>query len=247
MCGRFMLRATVARLTDRFGLRAAHLHDLTPRYNIAPGQSVLAVGPTERGRPGAAFLRWGLVPAWAGNQRNPFPTARAETVADKGTFAAALRHRRCLIPADGYYEWSGTRRRRRAWRIRLRGDDLFAFAGIWESRRDPTGRPLLTCAILTVPANDLLRPIQPRMPAILTPEDYGAWTDRTRDDPEQVLPLLCPYPADAMEALPVGPYVNDARHEGPRCLEPPGPSDDDPYSPGELWPELAAGAGATAR
>jgi putative SOS response-associated peptidase YedK len=219
MCGRYTLRTPWQRIADHFGMRIADVPELFPRYNVAPSQSVLAVGPDRSGHPAPAFFRWGLVPAWAHDDKHAPINARAETVADKATFAEALRRRRCLIVADGFYEWSQPPAKKRPWHFRLRDGGPFAFAGLWESWRPEEGaRPVLTCALLTVPANDVVRPVHKRMPAILSPADYAAWIDRDRDDPEEVLPLARPFPAEAMEAVPVGTYVNDARHEGAECL-----------------------------
>jgi putative SOS response-associated peptidase YedK len=221
MCGRYSLATPWQRIAEQFGIRVADVPELFPHYNIAPSQTVLAVGLSKDGQPAPAFFKWGLVPSWANDDKHAPINARAETVESKATFAEALRHRRCLIVADGYFEWQKLKGRKQPWHFRMRCGEPFAFAGLWEAWRSEEGaKPLLTCAMLTVAANDVVKPVHNRMPSILHPADYGAWIDRTKDDPEEVLPLVGPFEASAMEAVAVSPYVNDARHEGPECLAP---------------------------
>ncbi len=144
-------------------------------------------------------------------------------MASKPTFAEAFRKRRCLIVADGFYEWAKLAgRRKQPWHFRLSGGGPFAFAGLWEACRPASGPPLLTCALLTTEANELVRPVHDRMPVILRPEDYALWIDRGKDDPAELLSLLRPFGAERMEGAAVGPWVNDARHEGAECLALPG-------------------------
>jgi putative SOS response-associated peptidase YedK len=220
MCGRYTLATPWQRLAEKFGMRVADVPELfAHRYNIAPSQSVLAVGPDRTGHPAPAFFKWGLVPAWASDAKHGPINARAETVASRSTFADALRHRRCLIVADGFYEWQKLKRAKQPWHFRMKDGSPFAFAGIWEAWRPADGgKPLLTCAMLTVPANDTVKPVHNRMPAILSAQDYAPWTSRENDDPDEVLPLVRPYEAREMTATAVGPFVNDARHEGEECL-----------------------------
>jgi putative SOS response-associated peptidase YedK len=222
MCGRYSLATPWQRLAEKFGIRVADVPELfASRWNIAPSQNVLAVGPDRSGHPAPAFFKWGLVPAPAHDDKHAPINARAETVADKPTFAEALRHRRCLIVADAFYEWTRPPRRKQPWHFRMADGSPFAFAGLWEAWRQAEGaRPLLSCAMLTVPANEVVKPIHNRMPAILRPADYAAWIDRGKDDPEEVLPLVGPFVAAAMTATAVSTYVNDAHHEGPECLAP---------------------------
>ncbi len=227
MCGRYTLRSPLARLADQYGLRPEELVELwqaraVERYNVAPSQEVLTVGAAKDGHPAGAFFRWGLVASWAADVNKAPINARAETAASKPTFAEALQKRRCLIPADGFYEWEQLPgRKKRPWHFRLRDGGPFAFAGVWEAWRSHEGaRPLLTCALLTVPANELVKPVHGRMPAILRPADYAAWIDRGTAEPGKVLPLAGPYPAGDMEAVPVGRYINDPGHDDPGCLAP---------------------------
>jgi putative SOS response-associated peptidase YedK len=166
MCGRFALIVTGDNVVDYFGL--SETPSLVPRYNIAPSQPVLCVGLSRDGKPAPALFRWGLVPGWAADAKKAPINARAEAAAGKPTFAEALRKRRCLIPATGFYEWEQLPgRRKRPWHFRLVGGGLFAFAGLWEARRPVAGPPLLTCALLTASANDVVKPVHARMPLIL--------------------------------------------------------------------------------
>jgi putative SOS response-associated peptidase YedK len=232
MCGRYTLATPWKRLAEKFGLRMADVPELfANHYNIAPSQPVLAVGPDRSGQPAPAFFRWGLVPAWASNPKQAPINARAETAASGAVFGEALRRRRCLIVADGFYEWQRLKPGKQPWHFRMADGSPFAFAGLWDSWR-PTEKsaPLLTCALLTVRANEVVKPIHNRMPAILRPEHYAAWIDRANDDPAAVLPLVRPYAAEEMAAVAVGPFVNDAKHDGPECVAAtaPTPIRDDP-------------------
>jgi putative SOS response-associated peptidase YedK len=220
MCGRFTLRTPWSEIARKFGIRIADVPELFPRYNIAPSQVVMAIGPSREGTAAPAFFRWGLVPAWAQDAKKAPINARAETAASRPTFAEALRRRRCLIPADGFFEWQQlSAKNKRPWHFALKDDSPFAFAGMWEAWKPGEGAaPLLTCALLTVPANEIVRPVHVRMPAILRPEDYSAWMDRKKDDANEALTLVHAFDASAMKATPVGPFVNDARHEGAECL-----------------------------
>ena len=218
MCGRYYLLAPPAELAGLFGL--ADVPDASPRYNIAPTQPVLAVGPDRAGLPAVASFRWGLVPPWSAGPKPGPINARAETAADKPTFAEAFRRRRCLIPASGFFEWSRRGKVKQPFAIRLADGRPFAFAGLWEAWRPESGPPLLTCALLTTAANELLRPVHDRMPVILDPRHFGLWTDRAVREPAELAPLLRPFAADRMRACPVDPWVNDARHDDPRCLGP---------------------------
>jgi putative SOS response-associated peptidase YedK len=167
-------------------------------------------------------LRWGLVPCWAKDVRigNQLLNARAETAAEKPAFRSALRRRRCLIPADGFYEWQRRDGAKQPFCFRLRGDHVFAFAGLWEHWQDPAGNPLETCTILTTQANDLVRPIHERMPVILPSLHFAEWLSPDLQDPGRLLALLGPCPAEDMRAYPVSAWVSNPRHEDARCLAP---------------------------
>jgi putative SOS response-associated peptidase YedK len=218
MCGRFSLFTPARVLAEVFDL--AGFPELAPRYNIAPTQPVLAVRAGATGRE-AALLRWGLIPPWSKDPKQAPINARSETAADKPTFRHALRKRRCLIPASGFYEWAALGRRKQPYCFRPRDEGLFAFAGLWERWQGPDG-PVESCAILTTEANDLTRPVHDRMPVILPERHFGAWLDPQVQDAGQLVPLLRPYPADAIRAYPVGPLVGNPRNDGPAWAAPAG-------------------------
>jgi putative SOS response-associated peptidase YedK len=221
MCGRFTLATPPTLLAEAFGL--AEVPDLAPRYNIAPTQ----LAPVLRQPAGAALarlglLRWGLVPGWADDPAigSRLINARAETVADKPSFRAAFRQRRCLVPADGFYEWAKVGTRKQPWHFRRPDAGPFAFAGLWERWQSPDGTDLETFTILTTDANDLVRPVHPRMPVVLPPEAYAAWLEPTPGDARHLLPLLQPAPPGWLVGQAVSAYVNAAGNEGPRCIAP---------------------------
>lgn len=241
MCGRYTLTDPGEQLIRHFQLTGLPA-EYRPRYNIAPTQPVLAV--IGNGQRRAGLLRWGLVPGWAKDPSigSRLINARAETVAEKPAFRHALRRRRCLIPADGFYEWRQQGGRKQPMRIVRRDGGLFAFAGLWESWRPPQasapapGRTapsgaggeararanvvLYTCTIITTEANGALRSIHERMPVILPPEAYDLWLDQDVDDPAALLPLLKPRPDDELVAYPVSTLVNDVRNDSPDCIRP---------------------------
>ena len=209
-------------LAEQFALVEAA--SLAPRFNIAPTQPVAIV----RLAPGTATptrelvaVRWGLIPSWADDPAigNRMINARAETVADKPSYRAAFRRRRCLVPADGFYEWQRVEGKKQPHFIHLDDDRPFAFAGLWESWEGPDHSHIESCTIITAEPNELMRPIHNRMPVILKEEDYQAWLDTNQSDRETVLPLLAPYPADQMAAHPVSTYVNSPMREGPECIQ----------------------------
>jgi putative SOS response-associated peptidase YedK len=225
MCGRFTLaRGTPAEIAEAFGLpEPPYLPGLEPRYNVAPTQRVPVVRVVRQDAGGgreAVMMRWGLIPHWSkGDTGRPLLiNARAETAAEKPAFRDAFRKRRCLIPADGFFEWSGPARNKRATHFRLKDGGLFALAGLWDSWDDPDGTTIESCAVLTTEANELVRPYHDRMPCILRPEDYGLWLDTSAKDMQALCQLLAPFPAAEMEGVPVGPHVNSAKNEGPQCL-----------------------------
>ncbi len=218
MCGRFALRSGHSELQRLFQADFSRF-DEAPRYNIAPTQPVLAVAERE-GRRLVASLRWGLVPPWADNAAigSRMINARAETVAEKAAFREAFRRRRCLIPADGFYEWVKDSGEKRPYYIHMKREEPFAFAGLWEMNQK-TGESLSTCAILTTEANSLMGALHERMPVILSPEDQSLWLDPDAP-PEALRSLLRPYPGEAMEAFRVSPQMNSPRFDGPECIEP---------------------------
>jgi putative SOS response-associated peptidase YedK len=223
MCGRFTLRASPRAVAEQFSLLEPP--PLVPRFNIAPSQPVAIVRlepDSAQPRRQCVPVRWGLIPSWAKDPAigNRMINARAETAADKPAFRAAMRRRRCLIPADGFYEWQHTGSRRQPFFIRLRDDRLFAFAGLWEAWEGPEHSAVESCTILTTAANDLVRPIHDRMPVILEGADYNRWLDPAIDHSETLRPLLGPLRSNALETYPVGVHVNRPGNEGPQCSAP---------------------------
>jgi putative SOS response-associated peptidase YedK len=219
MCGRFTLAVPGEQVAAQFQLSTTP--ELAARYNIAPTQQVAAVHAGDAGRELALF-RWGLVPTWA---KDPsvgarMINARSETAAEKPSFRSALRQRRCLIPADGFYEWQAAAGGKQPFYIRLTDGGLFAMAGLYEHWKTPEGGWLHSCTILTTEANELMRPLHDRMPVILAPEQYDMWLDPGLRDPGPLQELLAPYPAEGMVASPVSKAVNRASNEGPELLAP---------------------------
>jgi putative SOS response-associated peptidase YedK len=220
MCGRFTLRAPASVIAEQFG--PFEMRPFAARFNIAPTQPVAVVrrAAARSGRE-LVWLRWGLVPAWA---KDPaigarLINARAETAAEKPAFRAAMRARRCLVVADGFYEWQRSGGAKQPYLFQLRDGRPFAFAGLWETWRRPDEEPLETCTLLTTAANDLVRPIHERMPAILPPTAYQAWLDTGVAEPTALAPLLAPFPSGEMQAQAVGNFVNSPAHDSPRCIE----------------------------
>jgi putative SOS response-associated peptidase YedK len=160
-----------------------------------------------------------MVPRWASDAKKAPINARAETAADKPFFADCLRHRRCLVPTDGFYEWQRQGKHKRPFAFRLWDDRPFAFAGLWDVWGSPPGT-LATFCILTTEANELVRPVHDRMPVIVPRERYGLWLSREVQEPAELAPVLRPYPADAMHVTPLRPTVNDPKNDGPECLQP---------------------------
>lgn len=216
MCGRFTLAVEIRELEEAF--EVASTIALPPRYNIAPTQPVAAVRLGFAGRE-LVELRWGLVPRWASDPKigNRLINARAETVAEKPAFRDAFRRRRCVVPATGFYEWRAEGKRRRPWLFRRRDRRLFAIAGLWERWRGPAGE-LETCTLVTREAAPPIAAIHERMPVLLTPEQVGPWLDPAADPRGETLAL--PFDADAWEAQPVSPAVNDVRNESEACIAP---------------------------
>jgi putative SOS response-associated peptidase YedK len=228
MCGRYTLaNPDPKRLKLRFGVDGPFEFDERPRFNIAPTDPVLAVrrrGPgTETARVGGrefGRLRWGLMPGrWAESGR-PLINARSETVASQPAYRDSFRERRCLIPADGFYEWKREPTGKRPTWISRPDGELFAFAGLWASLEREGQEPLHSCTILTCEPNELIRPVHNRMPVVLAPEAEAPWLD-PEGEPEELMALLVPAPEDTLELREVGDAVNDVREDGPHLLDPP--------------------------
>ena len=221
MCGRYSLIADIGELQERFGFDGSELTH-APRYNVAPTQMALTV--TNGGRRRGSYMRWGLIPSWAKSASvgNRMINARAETVAEMPSFRTALQRRRCLVLADGFYEWQGKGSSRRPMRITMASGEPFAFAGLWDTWRDPKGEVVRSCAIITTSANELLSPIHDRMPVILPRELESLWLDHDIQDYAALAGILTPYITDEMEAYEVSSLVNSPANDGPEMVVPVG-------------------------
>ncbi len=217
MCGRYSLIADLGELARRFEFDGDWLK-FESAYNVAPMQDVLTVvgGETRRG----GFMCWGLIPHWAKNASigNRMINARAETVAEKPAFRDSLKRRRCLVLADGFYEWQRAGGTKRPMRIVMQSGEPFAFAGLWSTWRDPDGTRIPSCAIITTAANDLLKPIHDRMPVILPRNMEEFWLDPSIDDLGALGSVLNPYPDEEMEAFGVSTLVNSAANDGAEVI-----------------------------
>ena len=224
MCTRFIL------LKDQLhaayvALGVAAPTELVSRYNIAPSTALTAfriLGRTQT--PERATLRWGLVPSWAKavDTSAPLVNARAETLTVKPSFRDAFGHRRCIVPAGGFYEWAIHGRTRKPWLFQRPGTAVLFFAGLWETWRSPAGEVLESCAIITTTPNAVTRPIHDRMPVLLPPEATSTWLDPDAQFERDLIPLLRPAPDDALTATALSTYVSNVRHDDPACLTPAG-------------------------
>ena len=221
MCGRFTLTVDPDDLQTAFPFIRLPLDALpAPRYNIAPSQPVAAIANTDP--PRLDHFRWGLIPSWAKDPSigNRLINARAETLADKPAFRSALKRRRCLIPADGFYEWRKAGSGKTPMYIRMKSGEPFAFAGLWEAWSAAGDKTIVSCAIITTTPNALLEKIHDRMPVILKPEAYAGWLDPGEGDPGALAKWLKPYPAAHMTAYAVSPLVNKPANDVPECIVP---------------------------
>jgi putative SOS response-associated peptidase YedK len=221
MCGRYTLSTPTDLLSNLYELET----DVTtePRFNIAPTQEapVIRASP-ETGNRRLDLLRWGLVPFWAKDLAigNRMINARSETVAEKPAYRVSLRKRRCLIPADGFYEWQATGGVKQPFFFHRKDGHPFVMAGLWDRWEKGDSGPLESFTILTTSPNDIVAPIHKRMPVILEPEYFRSWLDPSLEDLESLMDLLAPTPSSMLEAYPVSTYVNSPAHEGPECVDP---------------------------
>ncbi|GIM48485.1 putative SOS response-associated peptidase YoqW [Collibacillus ludicampi] len=220
MCGRFTLTVPVESLIERFQVDQVPF-DYQPRYNIAPGQLITAVVAHER-KKRIGQLKWGLIPSWAKDEKIGYKmiNAKAETVQEKPAFRNAFKKRRCIIPADGFYEWKRNEDgSKQPMRIMLKDKSIFGMAGLYETWIAPDGQKVHSCTIITTKPNGLMEQIHDRMPVILRREDEGIWLDREKADLELLQSLLEPYPEEEMFAYPVQPMVGNVKNDVPECIK----------------------------
>ena len=228
MCGRFTLHTPENELVRFFVPQLLpgiipFFPAYTPRFNIAPTQTVLTIRTKAHDEGFEVVpMRWGLIPSWSKSLTGPpLFNARSETVAEKPSFRTAFRRRRCLIPADGFYEWQVlSPKQKQPQYITLRTGQPFAFAGLWESWQPPDGSRIESCTILTTAANTLMQQFHDRKPVILSPAEFAPWLDPELTDPEQLWPMLDQYPADEMTAYPVSMLVGSVRNDSPELIVP---------------------------
>jgi putative SOS response-associated peptidase YedK len=221
MCGRYAFFSPAEAVKRIFALD--EVPELEPRYNISPTQSVPAVRAGEEGARAFAMLHWGLVPKWAKERAigNRMINARSESIAEKPSFRDAFRKRRCLVIADGWYEWQVTPDGKRPWFIHMKDARPFAFAGLWERWKNPADGALLeSCTIVTTDASQSIKKIHERMPVVLEEADRDRWLDTAFSETDKLSELLRPYEPKALEAWPVSRQVNAPKNQGPELIAP---------------------------
>jgi len=220
MRGRFTLTPELRVLAERFSVSPTPTADYNPRFNIAPTQPVIVIGLD--GERYMKTMKWGLIPIWAKDPSigNRMINARVETIAEKPSFCDALKKRRCLIPADGFYEWQKLGKVKQSVRIVLKSREPFGLAGLWDSWTSPAKEEVLSCTIITTEANDLMQEIHDRMPVILNRDVENRWLDPKLNDPAVLLGMLKPYPSELMEYYNVSKEVNSPNHDGADCIMP---------------------------
>lgn len=223
MCGRFTLTASAQIIAEFFKL--SEVPEIKPRYNIAPTQSVATVTLSpEKMQRQFQFMRWGLIPSWAKDMKIGSHTinARSETVAEKPAFRSAIKHRRCLIIADGFYEWQPQGKKKQPYYFTMANSEPFAFAGLWEhweSKEAENAEKLVSCSIITTVANETVKPVHDRMPVILPENAWEEWLNPLINNAQQVLPLLKPYAYEGMIANAVSAIVNSPTRDSPECIQ----------------------------
>ena len=229
MCGRYVSATPAQQLAEEFHVDAIKADDLPAKFNVAPTDQIYAVAISREGMRQLGTFKWGLVPSWAKDPSigNRMINARAETVSSKPAFRRLLEKRRCILPADGFYEWqrlgSGKTQRKQPFFIRRRDGKPMALAGLWEvwkPRDDADADWLRSATIITGEPNELVARIHDRMPVILAEDAWDAWLDPTNNKVEDLLELLVPYPAELMEAYPVDTQVNSVQNDGPELIAP---------------------------
>jgi putative SOS response-associated peptidase YedK len=221
MCGRFTLTVDPADISDTFG-NYEFPTQFAPRFNIAPSQPVLAIPNNAKNK--ADFFIWGLIPSWSKDPSigNNLINARGETVAEKPSFRGGFKYKRCLILADGFYEWQTQpgEKNKTPYFIHMQDRKPFAFAGLWDEWQSPDGGALRTCTIITTEPNELMSSLHNRMPVILNPSEYDLWLDPAPQTPDKLLHLIKPFPTERMSAYPVSTLVNKPGNDRPECVVP---------------------------
>lgn len=223
MCGRYSLTEALDVIVQHFLIQHVGPEvaaGYRPGYNVAPSQDVLVIG-LRLGARSAALHRWGLIPGWAKDPSIGYKmiNARAETVHERPAYRGPFRSRRCLIPADGLYEWKREGKRKQPYRFLMKDEKPFAFAGLWDEWRGPDGQTIRSCTIITTEPNELLATVHDRMPVILPPDAYDEWLDPCTK-PDRLRALLVPYPAEQMKGYPVSPRVNSPANNDPELILP---------------------------
>ena len=220
MCGRFTLQTPESKIREAFNLPIGDKLGLSPRYNIAPSQDIPIIRGTENG-PELAMAHWGLVPHWSKEPTTKYSTinARIETVAEKPTYRTSFKSRRCLIPADGFYEWKVINGHKIPYYIHMQKGGVFAFAGIWD-RWEAEGKTLDSFSIIVMPANEVMKPIHERMPAIIAPSHYDLWLDQRMTEKDEIMGYLNSAPSSSLKFYPISPWVNSPQHDDERCIRP---------------------------
>ena len=235
MCARFTLTANPRLIAGLFDLDPSL--DIEARYNIAPTQNILTVRDAPDGMREFAKLRWGLIPSWADHISigQKLLNARSETIGEKPSFRDAVRKRRCLIVADGFYEWKTENKKKLPYWIHFPDRQPFAFAGIWEKWESPAGKQIESCTMLTTSANALLKSLHERMPVILAKEHHSRWLDQRINQVKELEDLFAPQPDNALRMHAVSPRVNSPRVDDPSCIEP--LEEVEQVKPTTLWEE----------
>lgn len=221
MCGRFEIHRAIEIIARAFGVSPEDvIVEYKPNYNVAPTNEVPVV--VMEGKRKLISCRWGLIPSWSKEEKIGFKTinARAETVAEKPAFRDAFRKHRCLVVADGFYEWQTTGKGKKPVHIELKSGNPMGFAGLFNIWTSPEGEKINTCSIIVTNANDLVSPVHDRMPVIVSPEDQEKWLDPAIQDPSDLTPLLKPFPSDELEMHYVSPKVNSPKNNSAELIEP---------------------------
>jgi putative SOS response-associated peptidase YedK len=222
MCGRFSLHTPESQIIEAFNLEHTEPLGLKHRYNITPSQDIPIIRDTETSRE-MVLAQWGLVPHWSKESKTKYSTinARIESVAEKPTYRTLFKRRRCLIPADGFYEWKVVNGNKIPHHIRMKNSGVFAFAGLWD-RWVGEGQTLDSCTIIVMPSNEVMKPIHERMPAIIAPANYDWWLNARITDKQEIMQYLNSAPSSRLTAYPVSTWVNSPKNSDARCSKPAG-------------------------